>query len=456
MIFPTSNVRVAWTSDVGESRNHSINIIRYTYMQDFKKITLKNGLRILFVSRPESLAASVFILVEAGSEYETKRTNGLSHFLEHMMFKGTTNRPRLMQIAEELDALGAQSNAFTGQEYTGYWAKAESRKLPKILEIVSDLYLNPIFNPEEIEKEKGVILQEINTIEDIPMRKIQRIFLSLLYGDQPAGWDIAGEKEIIKKLAKDDFTTYRKERYVMPGTLVVIAGKFDEKSALAQIKDYFGNLPRRPVKAKAKTGERQKRPETLVKFKESEQSHLMLGFRAFDLFDKRRYALDVLADVLGGGMSSRLFKRVREEMGAAYYVNADAGLSLDHGVFAVSAGVEHEKIDLVVAAILEECIRLRKELIPGKEFQRTKDHIIGNLILGLETSDELANYYGSQEIFMKSALSPSELIKKINDTTPEEVRNVARAVVRDRGLNFAVIGPHKNQERFKKILRIGN
>lgn len=423
-------------------------------MKDFKKITLKNGLRILFISRPESLAASVLILVEAGSEYETKRVNGLSHFLEHMMFKGTTNRPRPTQIAEELDALGAQSNAFTGQEYTGYWSKAESRKLPKILEIVSDLYLNPIFDPKEIEKEKGVIIQEINTYEDIPMRKVQDDFLSLLYGDQPAGWDITGKKEIIKKLARNDFATYREERYVMPGTLVVVAGKFNEKAALAQIKEYFGNLPRRPAKAKVRTKESQASPRAILKFKESEQSHLMLGFRAFDLFDKRRYAIEILADVLGGGMSSRLFKRVREELGAAYYVRADADLSLDRGVFAISAGVEHEKIDLVIAAIIEECRKLRNELVPDKEFQKTKDHIVGNLILGLETSDELASYYGSQEILMKSALSPAELIRKLNDTTSEEVRNVARAVMRGRGLNFAVIGPYKNQEKFKKILTI--
>ncbi len=422
--------------------------------KDFKKITLKNGLRVLFVNRPESLAASVLILVEAGSEYETKRINGLSHFLEHMTFKGTANRPRPMQIAEELAALGAQSNAFTSQEYTGYWAKAESRKLPKILEIVSDLYLNPVFSPDEIEKERGVIIQELNMYEDTPARKVQDIFLSLLYGDQPAGWDVGGEKEIIKKLTNNDFASYRKERYVAPGTLVVVAGKFDEKAAMAQIKDYFGKLPRRPVKSKTKTKESQKNPQALLKFKKSEQSHCVLGFRAFDLFDKRRYAIEVLADVLGGGMSSRLFKRVREELGAAYYVRADADLFLDHGIFAVSSGVDHEKIDIVIAAILEECGKLKDELVPAGEFQRTKDHLIGNLILGLETSDELASYYGGQEILAKAMLTPEELIKKINAVTPEDVRNVARAIIKDSGLNFAVIGPYKNEERFGKLLKI--
>src|SRR5271170_7343114 len=183
-------------------------------MSSVKKIVLKNGLRILLVPQAATLAASVLILVEAGSEYETKNINGVSHFLEHLMFKGTTNRPHPGMIAEELASLGAQSNAFTSQEYTGYWAKSEYRKLPKILNIVSDLYLNPIFDPVEIEKERGVIIEELNMYEDTPTRRVQDIFLSLVYGDQPAGWDVGGEKEIVKKLTAEDFVRYRKERYV--------------------------------------------------------------------------------------------------------------------------------------------------------------------------------------------------------------------------------------------------
>lgn len=278
-------------------------------MKPPKKIILPNGLRIVLVPQGSSLAASVLILVEAGSEYETKRVNGVSHFLEHMTFKGTTKRPRPGMIAEELAALGAQSNAFTGQEYTGYWAKAESRKLPEILEIVSDLYLNPVFEPEEIEKERGVIIEEINMYEDTPSRRVQEIFTELIYGDQPAGWNISGQKEVIGKLAKKDFVKYRNERYIAPGTVVVIAGHFDEKKALRQIKEYFGKLPRRRTAGKVKTKESQKDPKTVVKFKESGQSHLVLGVRAFDMFDKRRYSIQVLADLLGGGMRRGFLKR---------------------------------------------------------------------------------------------------------------------------------------------------
>lgn len=423
-------------------------------MKPPKKITLSNGLRILLVPQASTLAASVLILVRAGSEYETKKVNGVSHFLEHMTFKGTTNRPRAGMIAEELAALGAQSNAFTGQEYTGYWAKAEARKLPKILEIVSDLYLHPVFEPEEIEKERGVIIEEINMYEDTPARRVHEIFSRLLYGDQPAGWDISGEKEIIHALTKDDFVKYRDARYVASGTLVVVAGKFDERGVVRQIKNMFGELPRRRASAKPKTRERQARPQLTIKFKESGQSHLVLGFRAFDLFDRRRYAIEVLADVLGGGMSSRLFKRVREELGAAYYISADADLSLDHGVFAVSAGVDHGKIDTVIEAILFECRRLANELVPAAELQRTKDHMTGGMILGLETSDSLASWYGGQEILTGKFLPPAKIIDRIKKTTAEEVRAVAQDIFKNKGLNLAVIGPYQNEEMFRKILKL--
>ena len=289
-------------------------------MKNPKKVTLKNGLRILLVPQPENLAATVLILVRAGSEYETKRQNGVSHFLEHMMFKGTTDRPEPGMIAHELTALGAQFNAFTGAEYTGYYAKAQAEKLPKILEIVSDLYLNPLFDKAEIEKERGVIIQEINMYEDDLPARAQRDFARLVYGDQPAGWDVGGEKAIINALARADFAEYRAMRYVMPGTIVIVAGKFGEATTIAQIKKYFSALPRRTAPVKKKTVERQSAPKMKLHFKESDQAHLVLGFRAFDMFDERRYALRVLADLLGGGQSSRLFTRIREKMGAAYYI----------------------------------------------------------------------------------------------------------------------------------------
>ena len=423
-------------------------------MKYFKKMTFPNGLRLILAPRASSVAASALILVEAGSEYEKKETNGLSHFLEHMVFKGTEMRPRPGMISEELAGLGAQSNAFTSTEYTGYWAKVAAPNFPKVLDIVSDLSLHPIFAPEEIEKERGVIIEEIRMYEDTPMRRIHDTFLGLLYGDQPAGWKVDGEEHIIRKLSREDFLAYREARYAASAMVVVVAGKFNEKAVVAQVRTAFGGLPKRSVPKKTRTRERQARPEVLIKFKESDQGHFVIGFRAFDLFDKRRYALSVLADVLGGGMSSRLFKRIRDEMGAAYYVHANADLSLDHGAFTVSVGAERSKIDTVIHAVLEECAKLRDELVPAKELARSKEHMIGNILLGLETADELAGFIGEQEILTRAPLPPEAIVDKINSITAEEVWKVARNIMKDRALNLAIIGPYRDAAAFKKILAL--
>jgi predicted Zn-dependent peptidase len=288
----------------------------------------------------------------------------------------------------------------------------------------------------------------------MPKRKVQEVFAALIYGDQPAGWSITGEKDAVRTFGKDDFLKYRVERYVTPGTLVVVAGKFSEPAVIQKIKKEFGGLKKRIAPRKIKTKEAQKKAAIAVQFKDSGQSHLVIGFRAFDLFDKRRYIIEVLADILGGGMSSRLFKRVREELGAAYYVGADTDLSLDHGDFGISAGVEHGKTEVVIKTVLEECRRLRDELVPERELQRSKDHMIGNVILGLETSDELASFYGSQEILMKTIVSPEELIKRVNTVTAKDIRSVAKAIFKNDRLNFAIIGPHKNKKIFEKIIKI--
>jgi len=424
-------------------------------MKNIKKIILKNGLRIMLVPQPENLAATVLILVRAGSEYEIKKQNGISHFLEHMMFKGTTDRPEPGMIAHELTALGAQFNAFTGEEYTGYYAKAQAEKLPKILEIVSDLYLNPLFDEAEIEKERGVIIQEINMYEDDLPARAQRDFNRLVYGDQPAGWDVGGEKAVIQRLSRAEFVGYRDRRYVMPGTVVVVAGKFNEASVTAQIKKYFAALPGFPAPAKKKTAERQSSPKIALHFKESDQAHLVLGFRAFDMFDERRYALRVLADLLGGGMSSRLFTRIREKMGAAYYIGAGADLSLDHGLLSISAGVNRAKINEVLRAVLDECRTLRDNPVSERELQKTKDHMIGGLILGLETSDDLASFYGGQEVLAGAVLSPAVLTDRIKKVTARDVTRVARAIIKDKGLNLAIVGPYKKKTQFKKMVTIG-
>ncbi len=418
-----------------------------------KKIVLNNGLRIILASQKSSPAATALVLVEAGSEYETKNINGLSHFLEHLAFKGTVKRPQPGMIATELDALGSEYNAFTSQEYTGYWAKAQKEKLPKILDIVSDLYLNPIFNSKEIEKERGVVIEELNMYEDTPMRRVHDFFMQLLYGDQPAGWDVGGRKEVIRRLKREDFLAYRGKHYVPQATTVVVSGDFDAEKTVRILKNIFESIKKQPKPSKFKTKEFQKKPAVFAKFKESDQTHLVLGARAFDIFDERRYGLQVLGDILGGGMSSRLFRRVREEMGAAYYVRASSELFLDHGYMSVSAGVDHQKVNHVIKAILEEMKRLADETVGAEELKKTKDHLIGNLFLGLETSDELAGFYGGQEVLTRKLLKPEDIAAKIQGVDAASVKKIARSLFVDAKLNLAVIGPHRNTDALKKILR---
>ncbi|MDD5430615.1 MAG: pitrilysin family protein [Candidatus Pacebacteria bacterium] len=423
-------------------------------MHQFKKHILKNGLRVILAPNPQSLATTALVLVEAGSEYETKKINGVSHFLEHLCFKGTKKRPSPMIIASEMESLGAVYNAFTSNELTGYFTKVSPEKIDAGLDIIADMYLNPIFDEKEIEKEKGVIIEEINMYEDMPMRRVQEYFSELLYGNQPAGWLVTGEKQNIKDMTKADIVNYRKAHYSGKATVVVVAGSFDEKKMLEKIEKLFADTPISKKTAKIKVKESQKSPQLVFKHKDSDQTHLILGVRAFDMYDKRKYIIEILSQILGGGMSSRLFQKIRGEMGAAYYVRCGADLFTDHGYLAVSAGVDHTKADAVVEAILEEFNKIKNESVGAKELERAKNHLIGNFLIGLETSDAQAIFYGQQELFKEKIKVPEQTAKEIRKVTAADVMKVAKDVIRNGGLNLAVIGPFENAQKFDKILKL--
>jgi predicted Zn-dependent peptidase len=420
----------------------------------FKKTVLPNGLRIITAVVKDSPTATALVLVEAGSKYEDKRINGISHFLEHMCFKGTKNRPTAMDITKELDGLGAQSNAFTSQEFTGYWAKAQAGNLPQLIDIVSDIYLNQLFDANEIEKEKGVIVQEINMYEDMPMRHVHDLFMEVLYGDQPAGWNVAGQKEGVVKLTREDFLAYRDKHYHPPATIVMIAGGFDEEKVLALVKEKFSKMKEGKKEDKSPVRESQQAPQALIQYKDTDQTHLVLGVRSKNIFDKDTYTLDVLAAVLGGGMSSRLFHKIREEMGAAYYVKAGNDSYTDHGVLAVSVGSDNNKVFDVIKATLEEWKRITREKVPMDELEKVKRYLIGHLFLDVESTDSLANFLGLQEVLMKKILSPEEVAKKIEAVTAEDVMRVAQEIFKNDRLNLALIGPFKSEGEFISILKL--
>lgn len=417
----------------------------------FKKIILDNGLRIILALQPQSLATTVLVLVETGSLYESKEINGISHFLEHLCFKGTKHRPRSIDISSELDGLGAEYNAFTGYEYTGYFTKAQNKHLFKIFELIGDLYLNPLFGSQEIEKEKGVIIEEINMYRDLPNRYVQELFLSLLYGDQPAGWTITGTKSAIKKLQREEILNYREQHYLDRTTLIVVAGVFEEEKLIKEIKKLFQKIKAGQKSSKPVTKEFQEKPEILLKSQKTDQTHLVLGVRAYNLFDRRRYPLEVLAHLLGGGMSSRLYQRIREALGAAYYIYASADLFTSHGYLAVAAGVDNQKIEIITSAILEEFSKLKNETVPASELRRAKDHLIGRLFLSLESSDEWAGFYGGQEILERTLKTPEEIAQKIQAVNAQDIKAVAGDIFQNPKLNLALIGPFEEPSRFEKI-----
>lgn len=423
-------------------------------MPPYERKTLENGVRVVAVPMPASLTTTILVLTATGSKYEAKRISGVSHFLEHMCFKGTTKRPTAAAVSEELDGLGARYNAFTGHEYTGYFAKVENRLLPKALDVVADIFLNSTLPASEMEKERGVIIGEIEMGEDDPQRHVADVFLELLYGDQPAGWNVAGNRGTIKKMTRDEMAEYRAKHYVASATVVIVAGNFDKKEIWNDIAKAFEGVSRDGKTDKQKIDDTQNAPAARAFFRDTSQTHLILGFRSYNVYDERQKTLRLLAAVLGGGMSSRLFKRVRDEMGAGYYISADNDFFTDHGFFSIATGVANPRIKEVIGAVLEETGRMKTEDIPAHELERTKNFLIGGLFSGLETSSALATFYGGNEVLEKPLKTPQEIADEVRAVTAEDIRRVAEEILTDKTLNLALVGPYKEAGEFLSLLKI--
>ena len=421
----------------------------------YKKITLKNGLRIILAPMKESPSAAVLVLVGAGSKYETKEINGISHFLEHMFFKGTKKRPNTLAISEALDRVGGQYNAFTGKEMTGYWAKVASPKWELALDWVSDILLNSKFDATEIEREKGVIIEEINMYYDMPMRYVGSLWEELLYGDQPAGWDIAGTKEIVSKFSRPQFMDYLNNHYRAQNTIVCLAGKLPSANTIEKkINKYFGQISKGEKGHKLAVAEKQEKPQSLIHFKKTDQTHLCLGVRAYGLSNPDRYALSVMSALLGGMMSSRLFISVREKKGLAYYIKTLAEKYTDSGFLMTQAGVANDKVEEAIEAILVEYKKIRDQKVSLAEIQKAKDYLIGNTLLSLETADELGAWLGTQEVLQGEILNQSQLFAKIKAVDAKDLQRVARDIFKPEKLNLALIGPFREKENFEKLLKI--
>lgn len=420
----------------------------------YKKATLKNGLRIITVPQKESKTAIVLILVGTGSKYETKEISGISHFLEHMLFKGTEKFKKPRDVAEFLDKIGGEFNAFTGEEYTGYYAKVSSKHLDDAFEWTSQIFLKSIIPSKEVEKERGVIIEEINMYNDNPMMYVDQLWKKLLYGDQPAGWDIAGTKETVLSIKRKDILNYIDSQYNAKNTIICVAGNIDEEKVISKIKKYFGGIKEKKAKEKLKVIESQKEPQMLNFYRDISQTNLILGVRAYDLFHEDRYVAEVIACYLGGMMSSVLFEEVREKLGAAYYVRTCNASDTDTGYLATHSGIDNNKLEKVVGIILREYKKMKSIKIKDKDLKNVKEHLKGKMAIRLENYDDKAIFFANQELLKKEITTVENVFKKIDSVTKEDVLRVSQNIFRDENLNLALIGPNKNNNQLKKLLNL--
>jgi len=416
--------------------------------------TLKNGLRLITVPMKSVGSMTVMIGVGAGSRYETKQTNGLSHFLEHMLFKGTKKRPTTLDITSTVDSIGAEFGGGTEKEWTIYHVKANASHQNIAFDILADMVLNSKLEEEEIEREKGVIIEELNMYEDTPIQKISEVFESLLYSPTPLSWYVGGVKENIRAIKKQDFLDYQKRLYFPANMVVIEAGKVEEKKALDLTEKYFGGLKFTPQdKFKPTIYLQQKNPRVRLRKKKTNQSHFCLGFRGYANSHPDHYALSLLAIILGGSMSSRMFTQVRERRGLAYYIQTSRGFYLDTGYLVTQAGVDVNKIDEALKVILHEYWQIIKQKVDPEELNKAKEFLKGRLILNLEHSDAVAERYALQALLEKKIEDPQETMKKVDKITAEDIQRVAKDIFAPEKLNLAIIGPYNDEERFLKLLK---
>lgn len=417
--------------------------------------TLENGLKVVLVPIEEMGSATTLVMVGAGSRYENKKNSGISHFLEHMAFKGTKTRPTAREISTLIDGIGAESNAFTGKELTGYYIKSSFEHVNLSLDVLSDMLTNLLLDQVEIDKEKGVILEEINLYEDTPSRKIGDLFETLLYEDTPMGWDIAGSKSVIKGITRQDFLSYMQSLYSADNMCLVIAGKFDKDHILEEVEKKFGGLKKFPTAGFETAVDIQNGPKVLLKHKKTEQSHFGLGVRTVGLSNKKEnYVLSVLASILGGGMSSRLFHEVREARGLAYYVRAYSENYKDVGYMSAFAGVDPARIDEAIKVVRDELLKICSDgEITNEELKKAKEFMKGHFVLDLEDTRSVAGHYATDLTLEEKMENPEEVLAQIDEVTMEEVRAAARKYIALDKMNLVIIGDFEDQKRFEDLLK---
>ena len=437
----------------------------------FKINKLANQLEIISAPISGTKTATVLFIAATGSRFEDKAVSGLSHFLEHLFFKGTRRRPNTLAIASELDKAGGEYNAFTGKEYTGFFVKVAAGRLELALDVLSDLLLHSTFAAEEIEREKSVVTEELNMYFDNPLYYIEDLFEQCLYGDTPAGRDTIGSKASIAKISREKIIDYFSRQYSAPEAVVALAGQV-KPAAVKLVDEYFNKFSKKNYKDKPLTDDRQARPKITSHFKKTDQAHLSLGVRALPYAHVNEPAAKLLAMILGGSMSSRLFIELRERRGLAYYVRAHDEAYTDSGYLTTQAGVPVNKLNQAVEIILSQYKKLTEELVGAEELSRVKQCLIGRTTLNLEASDSLASWYGRQAILFKEQsgptalsgrtaektakgiLTPEKYFARLKEVSAEQIRQLAGKIFVTEKLNLAVIGPYRAEGEIERKLRL--
>lgn len=402
--------------------------------------TLKNGLRVVTSEMPHMESVSIGVWVGVGSRYETEKENGVSHFLEHILFKGSQNRTG-KQISEEVEGRGGVLNAFTGEEYTCYYFKVPSIHFEKAFEILSDMFLTPAFDETEIKKEKEVVYEEINMYLDQPAQHVHELFNELLWPNQPMGRMILGTPKTLKDLTPSEIAGYKNRGYVPEKIVISVAGKVTHNAVLAEVKKYFPQDHAQPPVEYLKVHEEQSKPECVFQEKNTEQYHLCLGVRSYYRNHPNRYAQRLLSIALGENMSSRLFQEIREERGLAYDINTSVNRFYDTGFFNISAGLEKTKLTEALSVILKELEKLKNDLMDEKELERAKEYFLGQFMLSLEKTMNNMLWAGENLLCSGNIPTKEEIVQKIQAVTPQKIREVSQEIFVDKKLNMALIGP---------------
>ena len=421
-------------------------------MSKYTKFELPNGLKVITVPMAGVSSATVLVLVGAGSRYEQKNKAGLSHFLEHMIFKGTKKRPTAFGISSLIDSVGAENNAFTGKDHTGFYIKVSSEHLELAFDILSDTLSNSLYQKEEIERERGTIIEEINMYEDTPLYKIDDVFYELIFSGNPLGWLTTGSRQSVSAIKREDFLDYTKRFYQGSDMVLAVAGKVDQKQVEELASKYFSCFSKGKKEKFIEFKNGQNKPKVKIDFKKTDQAHLYFGYPAFSFLDKDKTVLEVLSAILGGGMSSRLFIQVRERRGLAYYVSSVTDLFHETGLIAARAGLNLGKIEEAILVIKEEFEKLKSGDVKEEELKKAKDFIKGRVALHLENSRSVANRYAEKELLEGKIETPEEFFAKIEKVSLEDIQKVAKRLFIDQKSNLAIIGPFEDKEKFLKLI----